>query len=136
MTAERTKYFAIRDALRGRPASEIRVLCPRGHFIVNVQVVVPDSDILGGSNPSIVIAPRAPEGQSLGSGQTLGDVFEAKAPQFNMDMADTGQNVGWRVAMRCKRTKCRYHGSFEYDGLTMDLARSVAAGHAEYRLTN
>ena len=131
MSTDRTRWIGVRDALQGKPPSEIRVLCPRGHFIANVQVTVPHQDILGGDNPAIFIAPRAPEGLSFGHGQTLGDVFDEQDPQFRMYIGK-----GWRVAMQCKRAKCGWRGSFDYDGLSFDLAREVIAGHAKYRLTN
>jgi hypothetical protein len=123
------RWVDVRDSLRGAPTTEIRVLCPRGHFIANVQVVVPQVDIMGGDNPAIFIAPRAVDGLSLGDGQTLGDVYEGQNPQFRM-YTDHGHHV----SIRCKRGKCRYKGTFNYDGLAVDLATSVLAGHAEHWL--
>ena len=61
MSIDRARWVGLRDTMRGKPVAEIRVLCPRGHFIVNVQVVVPQFDILDGDNPAILIAPHAPE---------------------------------------------------------------------------
>jgi len=62
----------------------------------------------------------------------MGDVFEERSPQFRMYTT----TKGYCVAMQCKRANCHYHGSFEYDGLAVDLARTVIAGHPEHRLTN
>ncbi|OCB20819.1 hypothetical protein A5674_04170 [Mycobacterium malmoense] len=123
------RWIDVRDALRGAPPAKIRVLCPRGDFIVNVQVVVPQVDILGGDNPAIFIAPCAADGRSLGNGQTLGDVYEGQNPQFRM-YTDHGHHV----FIRCRRGKCRYTGTFNYDGLAVDLAASVLGGHPEHQL--
>ena len=133
MSKPTSRWIAVRDALRGAPPAKIKVVCPvgRGHFIANVQVVVPQQDILGGDNPAILIAPLATDGRSLGDGQTLGDVYDEQNPQFRI-YADNG----YHVSMCCKRGKCSYRGTFDYDGLAVDLATSVLAGHAEHRLIN
>lgn len=133
MSKPTARWINVRDALRGAPAAKIRVLCPRGHFIANVQVIVPQADIVGGDNPAIFIAPRPGDGRAFGEGQTLGDVYDEQSPQFRI--YNDGHHA-YYVAVNCKRGKCSYRGTFNYDGLAVDLAGAVLAGHAEHQLTH
>lgn len=121
----------LREALEADPAApalgienasatEIRVLCPRGHFIANVAVIN-----LG--DRRLLLRPRGKDQQHFGD--TFAD------PNHGFRFAENAGNK-LRVRLQCLRDKCSYDGSFEHAGLAADLARQVANGHAEYRLTS
>lgn len=105
-------------------ASEIRILCPHGHFIVNAAVIVIDKW------PGILLRARGSGKRYFGP-----NVFEDQTHGFRFDSRMIGNNAVLRVRMDCKRTKCSYKGSFNYEALAIDLAEAVVARHAEYRLT-
>jgi hypothetical protein len=135
MTAsERWRRFrdSLRDALDADPAvagmgvesvaaGEIRLLCPKGHFIANVAVIVLD-------DRGILLRPRGKDKQHFG------DVFNDPNHGFRVDDSTTSGRL--RVRARCQRGKCSYHGAFDYEALSRELCEAVSAGHLEHRLTN
>jgi hypothetical protein len=102
-------------------AGEIRLLCPRGHFIANIAVIVLD-------DRGILLRPRGVDKQHFG------DVYSDPNHGFRHD--DSTASGRLRVRLHCKREKCSYTGAFDYEALGRDLRAAAIAGHAEHRLTN
>ncbi|WP_319454246.1 MULTISPECIES: hypothetical protein [unclassified Mycobacterium] len=101
---------------------EVRVLCPRGHFIANVAVIVLN-------DRGIVLRPRGTDKDYFG------DVYADPNHGFRFEESTAAGRL--RVRLRCKREKCSYAGAFDFEALGRDLRVAAAsAGHAEYRLTN
>lgn len=98
---------------------EVRLLCPRGHFIANVAVIQMNDTLT-------LLRPR-------GKGREhFGDVFNDPNHGFRFD--ERAQRL--RVRLQCIREKCAYDGSFDYQSLGTELLVAATAGHAEHRLTN
>lgn len=103
-------------------SGEVRLLCPRGHFIANLAVID-----FGGAR--VLLRPRGKDQQHFG------DTFNDPNHGFRFDgqVTDKLRN---RVRLKCIREKCSYDGSFDYETLGLEMRKVVTAGHAEYRLTN
>jgi hypothetical protein len=111
---------AIRDRIRLEPR-EIRVLCPRGHFIVHLALHA------NGPGDGVLMHPRGGPDKSY-----VGNVHEGNHG-FRMDIDSVPRT--FRVKLHCTRTKCKYLGAFNFDVLAVLLAKVALDGHAEYRLT-
>lgn len=114
----------IRDLLRSSP-QEIRVLCPRGHFIAHIGLYVFQSESGPSATDPIRMHPRGPDKQYVG------DLSQGHHG-FRMDLNHPTQS--YNVRLECTNRKCRYNGSFEFHTLGVDLAVRALNGHAEYRL--
>lgn len=124
----------MRDAVRRDPAAtdvtdvaarEVRVLCPRGHFIANVLVIAVDER-------GILLRPRGRDKQWFDH-----DVFNDPNHGFRFDINPAKADPPrLKVRMHCQRPQCGYNGSFDYDTLSVELADAVSAGRPEHRLTN
>jgi hypothetical protein len=125
-------------------ADTVRILCPRGHFIVSVVVTTMDS------MPGVLIRPRRRDKQYFGGSiedENHGFRFDMSGGEWRANPDGSGGYressydgpVSLRVRMHCMKAKCGYDGSFAYTRLAADLelvARRACSGHAEYRLTN
>ncbi|WP_168698778.1 hypothetical protein [Gordonia paraffinivorans] len=100
---------------------EIRVLCPRGHFIAHVAVYF-HSDMNG-----LWIHPR-------GRGGEYGPHFNAPGVH-GLDLELRAVPNTLRIRARCTKKKCRYNGAFNFAVLALRLAQAATSGHAEYRVT-
>jgi hypothetical protein len=100
-------------------AAEIRVLCPRGHFIADVMVLVVDTW------PGVTILPGPKPRPDNG--------LRYEVPQ-NWP-GDIGE-LWSRVRVSCTQSKCSYRGSFKEGMLAAELAEAAVARHAEHRLTS
>jgi hypothetical protein len=112
-------------------AAEIRLLCPRGHFIAYVAVIVFD-----GEDRRVLLRPRGRDRQHFG------DTYSDPNHGFRFDDEFFSKNPKLRVRLHCLRPKCDsrrgtpYDGSFDFLALGKELRKAVLAGHAEYRVTN
>ena len=98
---------------------EVRVLCPRGHFIANVAVIRLNGTLT-------LLRPRGKDREHFG------DVFDDPNHGFRFD--DRARRL--RVRLQCQREKCPYDGSFDYQALGSELQDAAAAGHREHRMTS
>ena len=99
---------------------EIRVLCPKGHFIGHIQLYVPDF-----GPPHIHMHPRPNKEY----------VFNLHEGSHGFRM-DTRPPDSYNVRLHCTNRRCRYTGSFNFTLLGLDLAEKVLSGHTEYQMTN
>ena len=116
----------IRDGIR-QASQEIRVLCPKGHFIAHIGLYVPGAEY--GINPEtapVRMHPRGPQKQYVGD-------FSEGSHGLRMDLG--GAPYSYNVRLRCMNSRCRYSGSFNFITLALELAEQALAGRAEYRLT-
>lgn len=115
---------------------EIRLLCPRGHFCVDLAAVELRDDL-------VLSFP-------LGKGQLADD-----APDYVLNLVKSGvvraprgapgwiKQSGNRVGaysraetiVECGKKRCSYSGAFEYFALAGQLRSAAVGGHSEYRLT-
>lgn len=118
---------AIRDRIRQAP-QEIRVLCPRGHFIAHVTLVVPGAMYADASAAPIWMQPRGLHKQHISDPPGAGrhGFRAARNPRSWQSL---------NVRLKCTNSRCRYSGSFAMIPLAVDLATAALAGHAEYRMT-
>lgn len=119
----RETAHAIRDQLRGNP-TEIRVLCPRGHFIAHIGLYVHEHNNGEPGADGIRMHPRGPDKEYVG---------DLRAGHHGFSMALDGPN--YNAGMRCTNKRCKYSGSFNFFELSTELAAAALSGHAEYRLT-
>jgi hypothetical protein len=117
---------SIRDLIRETP-QEIRVLCPRGHFIAHIGLYVFDDGYEDPSTAPIRMHPRGPEKQYVGN-------LHESNHGFRMALHHPTQS--YNVRLDCTNSRCRYTGSFDFITLAVELAGEALAGHAEYRLTS
>lgn len=102
---------------------EIRVLCPRGHFIAHTAVYVQHE--LGG-NPPIYVRPRG-EGKEF-----TGDLSSG---HHGFRMAFHAPSGSPNVRLECQHKKCSYSGQFNFSKLAVELAAYALSGNHEHRLT-
>lgn len=100
---------------------DVRVLCPRGHFIANMTLSVIDGSL----------AMRgAPSGNKLRRNASQGK------PVFS---AAVHAAPNWNTVLECVNSRCTFSGHYNSQQLALELAhaalRARVAGHAEYRLT-
>jgi hypothetical protein len=111
---------AIRDRLRGDPR-DIRVLCPRGHYIAHIRLHVPDT----APEPSISMQPRGRSRRMLSTDQKRADVYGVHAYT----------PARGRRYVRVQCPQCPYDGKFDYEKLAVELAVHALAGHAGHQLS-
>lgn len=110
----------IRDQIRAAP-QQIRMRCPRGHFIADVDVHVP--------------YPTAPIRMHFrGPGRHYGsDRKNQKDRAYGVREYIHSSSGSHVVRVQCP--KCPYDGKFRYSTLAVQLAVYALEGHAEYSLT-
>lgn len=122
-TADDAALAAINYDLGPEPgdyaAAKIRVICPRGHFVADVAVVVADTW------PGIALWPRIEHGIEPAQGLRY---------EERQNWSDLNELLVYRVRASRDQAKCNYQGSHNKDRLAVDLAEAAAAGHAVYRL--
>lgn len=124
--AETAMAYRTRDLLIDNP-QELRVLCPRGHFIAQVGIYVLPT---GGDNAPIWLYPRGPK-------KEYGGNMHADLHGFRMETVRSAPNtVRGSVRLNCTNSKCRYKGSFNHARLSVELAAVALAGTQEYRMTH
>jgi hypothetical protein len=102
----------IRDQIREQ-RRQIRVQCPRGHFIADVEIYV----------------------------DRQGSMWMTQLSAFSrgvwaQEVADTDDpEITDKVRATCASLKCRYEGSFDYERTAIELAVYALGGHSKYRLT-
>ncbi len=105
------------------------MLCPRGHYIADVWLEVPDREDV------IVMLPRGPHKRYA---------FNRPAGWYGFWMSVSRSNVRHREQQgrhdaprwTCPNVRCRYSGNISYASLAVELAAAALAGQSEYRLTN
>ena len=111
----------IRDRIRETP-QDIRVLCPRGHFIADMWLEVPDG------SDAIAMSPRGPHKRY---------VFNRLAGFYGFRMS-LAQRRAWEqpddisVTLACTNSRCAYTGKFRYTSLALQLATAALTGQREY----
>lgn len=100
---------------------ELRMLCPRGHFIAWVAVTVHEG------MPMLWMYARGPKGEYSAH-------FRSSTHGLSLDTQSVDTTI--RVHAKCMNRKCRYSGAMNFYKLTSEVASMCLAGHAEYRLTN
>jgi hypothetical protein len=118
----------IRDRIRQAP-QEIRVLCPRGHFIAHIGLYVSDEGYEDPSTAPIRMHPRGPDKQY---------VINLHEGSHGFRMALHHPTLSYDVRLHCMNSRCRYSGKLAYIPLAVELAAAALAaldGHAEYRMT-
>lgn len=96
---------------------EIRVLCPRGHYVAHVGIAAAKE--LGGPAPLLM--------RARGPGKTFDTGFSHDGMAYD---GIHSQNV----TMTCRRRSCGYHGQFNSAKLALELAAFALAGNIEHRL--
>ena len=118
----------IRDRIRQAP-QQIRVLCPRGHFIADVTLCAPDaSDIW--MLPRWPRRWRSPQPRPIPAGTVSPHGFDADFPPPR-----NGEQPPRKAHLFCMKRRCRYSGLFAWDDLAVELGAAALAGHAEHVLT-
>lgn len=115
-------------------ARQIRLLCPRGHFITDLAVVN-----LGGLVLTSPLAGLNHEGFASELAEIVASA-QLRPPRATPGMIrQSDDRVGVydraEVTVVCPRKKCAYNGSFEYYSFSVEVGAS-ADRHAEHRLTN
>lgn len=122
-------------------ARKVRVLCPRGHHIVDLVVItLRDGLVLTAPLSALDCAEFA------GDLAALADAAPHRAPRGKRGLAkQSGSRIGvhtrGEVVLECPRSKCdprrnrAYRGAFDYYSLSADIG-AAAYRHAEYQLTN
>jgi hypothetical protein len=99
---------------------EIRVLCPRGHFIADMTLSVKNGQLaIQGTHSSNDLQRRALHGKSAFS-------------------AAVHAAPNWNTVLECVNSHCTFSGYYNSERLALELAKAALrarmAGHAEYRL--
>jgi hypothetical protein len=119
------------DAIR---SWEVRLLCPRGHFCLNLLVV----DLLEGV---ALLQPLDKDRQPVGV-EAIGEIVRtglSRPPRGTEEwIRKSGNRVGVyaraEVEVECGNKRCAYSGSFEYFALALEVCAAAADGDREYRL--
>lgn len=100
---------------------QIKVLCPRGHFVADMTLYVRDGQL---------VTHRA---------RSKYDLRRKALEQKPALYGDVHAATNWNTMLECVNSQCDYHGYYNSLGLAIELAeaalRARLAGHAEYRLT-
>jgi hypothetical protein len=115
----------LRDAIGEQPR-EIRICCPRGHFIADVELVASGDDTATLVEP-ILMLPSGPSKAAALTHQSGAHGFWA--------LLDPGRHAAGSktVQLACTHSRCRYRGVFSYVRLAIELASAALAGDREYR---
>lgn len=103
------------------------MLCPRGHFIADVWLEVPDGE------DAIAMWPRGRQKRSI---------FDHHAGWYGFWMSIARSNVLRREqhlsdpaqSWKCTNSRCHYSGWFRYESLALELAAAALAGRTKHRL--
>jgi hypothetical protein len=118
----------VHERLRQCPR-QIRVLCPRGHFIANVLLGADDELTHMRPQPSN----RAPTLTFDEFAARLAGDFSADDRRAYHGWVDVYDAGGHRVRTQCR--KCGYSRRLDARRLAVELAVYALAGHSEHRLT-
>ena len=100
------------------------MLCPRGHFIADVWLEVPDEQ------DEIAMWPRGPHKRHAFN-QSRGLVRVLDVTAHGPTCARQHDAPRWK----CPNTRCGYAANVGYEALALELAAAALAGQSEYRLT-
>jgi hypothetical protein len=104
-------------------SADVRVLCPKGHFIANVTVLATDTW------PGITLLPPIERTADTPThGLSVEELRNWTSGQLD-ELWDS------RIGLRCRKTGCQYQGSFHRDTLAIELTRAALAKRPEHRLT-
>jgi len=121
----------IRDRIQQTP-QDIRMRCPRGHFIADVWLEVPDGQ------DTIAMWPRGRPQQPYEPVRNLTGWYGFWMSLSRSNVRHRGQQPsGLQDASRwtCQNARCRYSATISCTSLALELAAAALAGQREYRLT-
>ncbi len=104
------------DAISAEPR-QIRVLCPKGHFIANITLSAADGHLAM---------------RWLRSRKAVRRKASQQRPVLYGDVRAT---VDTKVLLECGHRGCGYRGTFNHLLLAYQLAATALAGQREYRVT-
>ena len=123
-------------------AGKIRLLCPRGHFVIDLAVITLSDGL-------VLTAPLDGIDEhdfALGFSEIVAGARLRPPRRASGILRQSGDRIGTydrgELSVACPRKKCdsrrgrSYSGSFDYYSFSAEVGTSAEMGHTEHRLTD